>query len=192
MLGTVTRISKMTATGTIRCEKGEIFDFDLAAVLTYDRAAMAEGKLVHFEPAGRTPCKALNVALEAPAAIHPGAERYKELRQLRYVGFQHRENRRTYRYERITPGAATQNFAVDADLALFHNYRIAIQDGPTLCMRILTARLEAGESSETMACCSLTEQHIRDYQATLPVAGAKAPKAPRRPSVYPQAERWGA
>ena len=192
MLGTVTRFSKVTATGTILSEHGESFDFDLAAVLTYDMAALAEGKLVHFEPAGRSPCKANNVALEAPAAIHPGAERYKEIRQLRYVGFQHLGNLRKYRYERITPGEPTQNFAVDADLSLFHVCRIAIQDGPTMCMRILTAGLDAGESNEAMASCALTEQHIRDYQATLPLPGAKAPKAPRRPSVCPPAQRWGA
>jgi hypothetical protein len=192
MLGTVTRLSKQTATGTIRSEQGVTFDFDLAAVLTYDMAALAEGKLVHFEPAGRTPCKATNVGLEAPAAVHPGAERYKEIRQLRYVGFQHQGNCRKYRYERITPGEATQVFAVDADLELFQACRIAIQDGPTMCMRILTAGLEAGETSEAMASCCLTVQHIRDYQATLPVPGAKTPKAPRRPSVYPPAQRWGA
>jgi hypothetical protein len=192
MLGTVTRCSKMTATGTIRSEQGETFDFDFAAVLSYDMAGLAEGRLVHFEPAGRTPCKAMNVGLEPPAAIHPGAERYKEIRQLRYVGFQHQGNSRKYRYERITPGEATQNFAIDADLALLHSCRVAIQDGPTMCMRILSAGLDAGASSEAMASCCLTEQHIRDYQATLPVPGAKAPKVPRRPSVYPQSQRWGA
>lgn len=191
MLGTVTRFSKIAATGTIRSEQGESFDFDFAAVLTYDMAALAEGKFVHFEPAGRSPCKATNIALEPPAAIHPGAERYKEIRQLRYIGFQHKGNRRKYQYERITPGEATQTFAVDADLGLFHDCRIAIQDGPTMCMRILTAGLDAGQSSEAMASCSLTEQNIRDYQATLPLPGAKAPKAPRRPSVFPPAQRWG-
>src|SRR5260370_14950796 len=139
MLGTVTRISRHTATGTIRSEQGESFDFDLAAVLTYDMAMLTEGKLVHFEAAGRTPCKAMNIALEPPAAAHPGAERYKEIRQLRYVGFQHHGNCRTFRYERITPGQATQNFVVDVDLWLYQTYRIAIQDGPTMCMKILTA-----------------------------------------------------
>jgi hypothetical protein len=192
MLGTVTRFSKMAATGTIRSEQGDCYDFDLAAVLTYDMASLTEGRLVHFEPAGRSPCKATNVALEAPAAIHPGTERCKEIRQLRYVGFQHRENQRVYRYERISPGEATQNFSVCADLALFQACKIAIQDGPTMCLRILTAGLDAGQSTEAMASSSLTEQHIRDYQATLPVPGLKTPKTPRRPSICPPAQRWGA
>src|SRR5580765_6252907 len=146
MLGTVTRFNKMATTGTIRSEQGEYFDFDSAAVLTYDMISLAEGKLVQFKPAGRSPCKATNVTLEPAPTIHPGAERYKEIRQLRYVGFQHQGNRRVYRYERITPGEATQNFAVDADLALFQVCRIAIQDGPTMCMRILTAGLDSGQS----------------------------------------------
>uniref|UniRef100_Q027C1 Uncharacterized protein n=1 Tax=Solibacter usitatus (strain Ellin6076) TaxID=234267 RepID=Q027C1_SOLUE len=191
MLGTVTRISRQTASGTIRSEQGESFDFDLAAVLTYDMATLAEGRMVHFEAAGRTPCKAMNIALEPPAGMHPGSERNKEIRQLRYVGFQHHGNCRTFRYERITPGQATQNFVVDADLGLFQSFRIAIQDGPTMCMKILTAGLDAGQITEVMTSCDLTEQHIRDYQATLPVPGAKPPKTPRRPSVYPPAQRWG-
>ena len=42
MLGTITRFSKLTTSGAIRSEQGENFDFDLAGVLTYDVAALAE------------------------------------------------------------------------------------------------------------------------------------------------------
>ena len=190
MLGTVTRFSKQAASGTIRSEQGETFDFDLAAVLTYDMSILTEGKLVHFETAGCNPCRATNIALETPAAIHPSGDRYREIRQLRYVGFQHNGNFRTYRYERLTPGAPTQNFAVDADLALFHVCRVAIQDGPAMCMRILTVSLESGRIEATAPSFLLTEQDIRDYQAALPLPAAKNPKAPRRPSPVPPAYGW--
>jgi hypothetical protein len=107
MLGTITRFSKLNTSGAIRSEEGENFDFDVAGVLTYDVAGLAEGKFVHFQAAGRTPCKAINVSLQPPAAIHPGADRYKEITQLRYVGFRHVEDMRHFRFERITPGAPT-------------------------------------------------------------------------------------
>jgi hypothetical protein len=190
MLGTITRFSKLTTCGAIRSEQGEQFDFDLAGVLTYDVAALAEGKFVHFEAAGRGPAKAVNVSLEPPAAVHPGADRYKEITQLRYVGFRHLDNRRHFRFERITPGGPTQCFEVAADLELFHSMRIAIQEGPSLCMHVIAAELEAGRKWEDLACCPLTEQHMRDYLARRPAPGAKLPRAPRRPSVYSAPAPW--
>lgn len=190
MLGTITRFSKLTTSGAIRSEKGESFDFDHAGVLTYDVAALAEGKFVHFEAAGRWPCKAVNVSVEPPATVHPGAERFKEITQLRYVGFRHLENLRHFRFERVTPGGPTQCFEVAANLALFHALRIAIQEGPTLCMRVIADELEAGRKWEDLALCQLTEGHMRNYLANKPVPGAKLPKAPRRPSVYSAPAPW--
>jgi hypothetical protein len=190
LLGTITRFSKLTTSGAIRSEQGVNFDFDLAGVLTYDVAALAEGKFVHFEAAGRSPCKAINVSLEPPAAVHPGADRYKEITQLRYVGFRHVDDLRHFRFERIAPGGPTQCFEVAANLALFHTLRIAIQEGPSLCMRVIAAALEAGRKWEDLACCPLTEQHMRDYLANRPAPGAKLPKAPRRPSVYSAPAPW--
>ena len=151
---------------------------------------LAEGKFVHFQAAGRSPCKAINVSLEPPAAVHPGADRYKEITQLRYVGFRHLENLRRFRFERITPGAPTQCFEVAANLALFHTLRIAIQEGPALCMRVIADELESGSNWEDLASCLLTEQHMRDYLANRPVHGTKLPKTPRRPSVYSEPRPW--
>jgi len=184
MLGTITRFSRLTTSGAIRSEHGETFDFELAGVLTYDVAALAEGKFVHFEAAARPTGRAVNVSLEPPVAVHPGAERYKEITQLRYVGFRHAKNLRCFGFERITPGGPTQCFEVAADLELFHSLRIAIQDGPSLCMRVIAAELEAGRNWEDLASCPLTEQHMREYLSSRPVPGARAHKTPRRPSVY--------
>ena len=77
-----------------------------------------------------------------------------------------------------------------ANLALFHSLRIGIQEGPALCMRVIAAELEAGRNWEDLACCPLTEQHLREYLASRPVPGAKAPKTPRRPSVYSAPAPW--
>jgi hypothetical protein len=184
MLGTITRFSKMTTSGAIRSETGVNFDFDLAGVLTYDVAALAEGKFVHFQAAGRSPCKAINVSLEPTAAVHPGIDRNKEITQLRYIGFRHLDNLRHFRFERISPGAPTQCFEVAANLAMFPTFRIAIQEGPALCMRVIAAELESGRRWEDLASCLLTEQHMQDYLANRSLASTKLPKAPRRSSVY--------
>jgi len=190
MLGTITRFSKLTTSGAIRSEQGVNFDFDLASVLTYDVAGLAEGKFVHFQAAGRSPCKAINVSLDPPAAVHPGADRYKEITQLRYIGFRHLENLRRFRFERIAPGAPTQCFEVAANLELFHTLRIAIQEGPALCMRVIAAELESGCKWEDLASCLLTEQHMRDHLANRPVHGTKLSKAPRRPSPSSAPAPW--
>lgn len=184
MLGTITRFSKVTTSGAIRSEDGVNFDFNLAGVLSYDVAALAEGKFVHFETAGRSSFKAVNVSVEPPTAVHPGAERFKEITQLRYVGFRHLENLRRFRFERITPGGPTQSFEVAANLDLFHTLRIAIQEGPVLCMHLIATELAAGCKWEELTCGLLTEQNMRDYVSSLPVRGTKVAKAPRRPSVY--------
>jgi hypothetical protein len=190
MLGTITKFSKLTTSGAIRSEQGVNFDFDLAGVLTYDVAALAEGKFVHFQAAGRSPCKATNVSLEPPVAVHPGADRFKDITQLRYVGFRHQEGVRHFRFERVTPGASTQCFEVAANLAIFHTFRIAIQEGPALCMRVIASELEAGRNWQDLASCPLTEQQMRDYLERRPAHGAKLPKAPRRASVYSAPAPW--
>ena len=141
------------------------FDFDLAGVLTYDVAALAEGNSsISRLPAVR-PAKPSTSRSNPPPPFIPGADRYKEITQLRYVGFRHLENLRHFRFERITPGAPTQCFEVAANLALFHTLRIAIQEGPALCMRVIAAELESGRKWEDLASCPLTEQHMQDYLA---------------------------
>ena len=92
MLGTITKFSKLTTSGAIRSEQGVNFDFDLAGVLTYDVAALAEGKFVHFQAAGRVSLQSQNVSLEAPPPFTPAQIDYKEITQLRYVGFRHLED----------------------------------------------------------------------------------------------------
>jgi hypothetical protein len=57
-------------------------------------------------------------------------------------------------------------------------------------MRVIACELEAGRNWEDLACCTLTEQHMREYQANKPVPGAKLPKVPRRPAVYSAPAPW--
>lgn len=75
--------------------------------------------------------------------------------ELRYMGFDQERNKRTYRFE----GALKTDYAVTADLALFLEYHIAIQDGPSLCARKLATQAETPEGAAT----ELTSADFRDY-----------------------------
>ncbi len=65
--------------------------------------------------------------------------------ELRYMGFDQERNTRTYRFE----GALKTDYSVTADLALFLEYRVAIQEGPSLCARKLSANPEIVQGAPT-------------------------------------------
>ena len=62
--------------------------------------------------------------------------------QLRYLGFSQVGNARAYRFGVISQTADDREFVVTADLSLFRKYGVAIQEGPSLCAKKLTADLE--------------------------------------------------
>ena len=107
MNGKITAFSRKGAAGAIQSDQGGRFPFDVAAVLAYDVAGLSAGQVVNFEPDGGSPPKAINVSVLPPASIHYSDDRYKEMRRLRYVGFDQRKNIRTYRFERFSPGSGT-------------------------------------------------------------------------------------
>ena len=62
--------------------------------------------------------------------------------ELRYLGFDQLQNARAFRFEVVVKGATTMQAVVVAVMALFLEYRVGIQDGPSLCAARLTADLE--------------------------------------------------
>jgi hypothetical protein len=61
------------------------------------------------------------------------------------MGFDQERNTRIYRFE----GALKSDYCVTADLALFLEYHVAIQEGPSLCARKLSASPETAQGSAT-------------------------------------------
>ena len=59
--------------------------------------------------------------------------------ELRYLGFDQTQNTRAYRFEGLAKGEPTLHYVVTADLAMFLQHRIGIQEGPGLCARKLAA-----------------------------------------------------
>ena len=62
--------------------------------------------------------------------------------QLRYIGFDQAKNIREYKFEGVAAGETDKHFVVSADVGLFTKYRVALQEGPALCLKRLSADLE--------------------------------------------------
>jgi len=62
--------------------------------------------------------------------------------EVRYLGFEQRENSRAYRFEVIQKGLPTRRLVVTADLSLFLVHHVGFQEGPTLSASKLTADLD--------------------------------------------------
>jgi hypothetical protein len=71
--------------------------------------------------------------------------------QFLYMGFSQQANVRIFRFqgvmprERPTRTAKNLEFMLSADMALLAQYRIRVQDGPTLCLQILGAAFTTEE-----------------------------------------------
>ena len=62
--------------------------------------------------------------------------------ELRYMGFDQAKNIRKYKFDGIAAGETATHFVVSADLALFVRYHVGLQEGPSLCLKKLSADLE--------------------------------------------------
>ena len=63
--------------------------------------------------------------------------------QLLYVGFEQAKNVREYVFHGIAHGEEPHVFVVSAEMALFQSFHVGLQEGPMMCLRTLTADLEA-------------------------------------------------
>jgi hypothetical protein len=95
--------------------------------------------------------------------------------ELRYMGFDHKQNVRTYKFDGVAKGEPTLHFAVTADLGLFLKHRVNIQEGPTLCARKLTKDL--GELQNGVH--TLTNEDLSDYVGARAAIEARKTEARR-------------
>ena len=102
--------------------------------------------------------------------------------EIRYLGFDQRQNSRVYRFDVRIDGRLPSQVSVTADIAIFRNHRVGIQEGPFLSGNKLTADLERGWEGEH----ELTGADVRAYADARAVADAERAgtrKAPRRRSA---------
>jgi len=99
--------------------------------------------------------------------------------EIRYLGFDQRQNSRVYRFDVRIDGHLTKQVSVTADIAVFRNHRVGIQEGPFLSGNKLTADLDRGWEGEH----ELTAADVRAYADTKALADAQRAgtrKGPRR------------
>jgi hypothetical protein len=103
--------------------------------------------------------------------------------EIRYLGFDQRQNSRVYRFDVRTDARLTKQISVTADIAVFRNYSVGIQEGPLLSGNKLSADLERGWDGEH----ELTGADVRAYADAKALAETKRAGARhavrRRPGV---------
>ncbi len=98
--------------------------------------------------------------------------------EIRYLGFDQTQNSRVYRFDVHIDRHLTKQVSVTADIAVFRDHHIGIQEGPMLSGNKLTADLERGWEGEH----ELTAADVQAFVETKALADAQRAstrKAPR-------------
>ncbi len=114
--------------------------------------------------------------------------------QLVYMGFTQEAALRCFHFQRVVTQARLTNiprtvhFTMKADMSLFMQFRIPVQEGPALCHQILTDALTlaetAAEDAELPAFYAVTTEHLSNFAAartSVEAARAARRKPPRQP-----------
>lgn len=103
--------------------------------------------------------------------------------QLQYMGFTQSGNVREYVFHRVAHGEDTKVFVMSTDMALFLKHHLGVQDGPVLCLRRLSAKLDACDPAEQPSLRhSITDTDVLVYMASAVSLGSKKHGA-KRPRV---------
>jgi len=108
--------------------------------------------------------------------------------EVRYLGFEQQHGARSYQFDVVEKGQPAKRFIVTADLSLFHNHRVGIQEGPALSASKLVADLE----SDFAGAHELTAEDLLSYVNARSLTEAKREmrRAPRRSSPAPERSPW--
>lgn len=168
MTGRIKSLSTMSPSGFIRADNGRTIYFHSSAVLPPGAVGLAAGQLVTFDlDDGKWP-GAINVRVPAQGQAAPSApQKSAPGTYLQYMGFEQSGTIRAYRFQRIARGEETREFIVNADLALFVQHHIGIQEGPALSLRLLSEGLH----STVPPSQSLSQLDMLAHLARQPAAG---------------------
>ena len=101
--------------------------------------------------------------------------------EVRYLGFEHRQNARSYQFDVVEKGQPARRFIVTTDLSLFHTHGVVIQEGPTLCASKLVADLER----DFAGAHELTAEDLLSYVSARSLAEAKRAEMRKPPRHRP-------
>ena len=187
MIGRIKNLSATSRSGFIQAENGQTVYFAGSAVWEHDFPFLTVGQAVSFElQAGHWP-KAANVHLFEDHHLTHVPEKPQGAIQLRYVGFDQVNHVRTFRFHGVVAGEQTRDLEVTTDVRLFQKHHVGIQEGPSLCTRILLEQLAlSSEHRSRPVRAVLAEQDLVALVASRTVA-ARKPFRRRRPRpVRPQ------
>ncbi len=102
---------------------------------------------------------------------------------LQYMGFEQTGTIRAYRFRQISPGEETREFIVTADLRLFVRYHVGIQEGPALCLRLLSAGARSSIPAAWPVSQSLSQGDLLAHLATHSAAEKAAGKRESEPGI---------
>jgi hypothetical protein len=103
--------------------------------------------------------------------------------QVRYLGFDQRQNSRVYRFDVRADGRCPKEVSISADISIFRDHSVGIQEGPILSGNKLKADLEQGWEGEHEL-TGADVQAFADAKALADAQDAGARKAHRhRPGV---------
>jgi hypothetical protein len=126
---------------------------------------LAKGRLVSFELEKGSPEEAVSVCAREPGQLSPGDLRLLQA-EIRYHGFEQTNNIRTYRFQVWQAGEENQEAVVTVDLALFRKHRVTLQEGPSLCLRLVQDELEPRGSAEVAWKRTLTDKEMLTHLAS--------------------------
>jgi len=109
------------------------------------------------------------------------------------MGFTQEASLRCFHFQRILTQSRLSNlpkivqFTLKADMSLFMQHHIPVQEGPAICLQILTDSLAGAEESEVAsASYAITKEHLSTFvSARTLVAEAKAARRKPRPPFKP-------
>ena len=169
MTGIIVNLSGDRLSGTIMGEDGVPVRFESDAVLAHDAIRLEAGKAVNFEISTHHRTRAVNVSVRAipTANLRDGRT---PAQPLRYMGFEQKAGVREYHFQRTLPGEMSVGYIVTSEVALFTRHRVALQEGPALCLLRLNSELErVGADPTRVNHCCLGEREMLEYLSSRPV-----------------------
>jgi hypothetical protein len=85
--------------------------------------------------------------------------------QFVFMGFSQLASIRRYTFHGLVPKQKNRVFTLSADLTQLNKYRVSIQEGPALCLRILGAAFESAELAPQQFAYDITESDLLTYAA---------------------------
>jgi len=177
MIGRIKSLSTIRPSGFIRMDSGLIVHFDWSSVRPPGPSGLLTGQLVTFDLDTGTSPAAINVrAVESQtgpiAPLNLPAGHF-----LQYMGFDQNGSIRAYRFKRVLHGEETREYVVTADMALFVKHHVGIQEGPALCLRLLSAGPDCSDAADWPPSQSLSDvdmlAHLARRAALGPARGRK-------------------